>query len=147
MDTLNVLFGPPIQKERTVLSFFFSLPGKHVVCGGTTANLVSAYLNKPLDVELTYVLKEVPPIGKIEGCDLVTEGIITMRRVEKLLAGTESPDSDGASLIYNAMHGAEKINFVCGDLSEEKKILLKKIIFHLKQEKKTVETFLSLCEG
>ena len=141
MDTLNVLFGPPIQKERTVLSFFFSLPGKHVVCGGTTANLVSAYLNKPLDVELTYVLKDVPPIGKIEGCDLVTEGIITMRRVEKLLAGEETLDKDGASLIYQAMQEAEKVSFVCGKLSEEKKTILKKIIAHLKQKGKTVETF------
>ena len=122
------------------MSFFFSLPGKHFVCGGTTSNIVSDYLKKPLEIELTYVLKDIPPIGKMEGTDLVTEGIITMQRVEKLLSGTDKPDKDGASLIYQDMCNAEKINFVCGDLSEEKKTLLKTIITHLEREGKTVET-------
>ena len=145
MDTkkLNILFGPPINKERTVLSFFFSLPGKHIVSGGTTSNIVAEYLNKPLNIELVYIRKDIPPIGEMEGVDLVTEGVITMTRVKKLLAGEDAPEGDGASLIYKEMEIADEIIFVCGVLSDEKETLLTEITSLLNtQGKKT--TFYAL---
>lgn len=136
---LNVLFGPPkFGEERTTLSFFFSLPGKHFVCGGTTANAVADYLNKPLEIELVYIRKDVPPVGKIDGVDLVTEGIVTLKRVEKLLSGRERPEEDGASLIYKAMQEADEIELCCGFLTEGKKELVSSLVALLRERKKTV---------
>ncbi len=79
----NILFGLPSSPndDAKVLDSFLSLEGLHVVCGGTTAQVVAKKLGKPLKVSLHYEDKDVPPIGYIEGIDLVTEGVITMSRV------------------------------------------------------------------
>ena len=78
----NILFGLPSSPNdgAKALDSFLRLEGLHVVCGGTTAQVVAKKLGKPLKVSLYYEDKDVPPIGYIEGIDLVTEGVITMSR-------------------------------------------------------------------
>jgi hypothetical protein len=81
---VNLLIGPPKNPEDVtkMMSLFFSKEGKHIVCGGTTSTLAAEYLNRPLDFsESFYVDPDIPPIAKIEGVDLVTEGVITISRV------------------------------------------------------------------
>lgn len=82
---VNVVFGPPSNREdcSRMMSLFFSKVGKHVVCGGTTAKIAADYLGKELVADLNFVDSDVPPMGKIEGVDLVTEGIITMNKVKE----------------------------------------------------------------
>ncbi len=58
---------------------------RRIVCGGTSATIVSRVLNKKLDVSLDYVDPEIPPIAYLDGIDLVTEGVLTLNRVIKLL--------------------------------------------------------------
>ena len=138
-NIINILFGPPKHgKERMTISFFFNLPGKHIVCGGTTANLVSDYLKKPLTVDLVYYRDDVPPVGKMEGVDLVTEGILTLTRVKEMLIEDEAPAGDAASLIYKMLCAAEEICFVCGVLTEEKKTLLTGVVALLQKRSKSV---------
>ena len=148
-NKVNILFGPPkYGKERMTISFFFNLPGKHIVCGGTTANLVSDYLKKPLTVDLVYYRDDVPPVGEIEGVDLVTEGILTLTRVKEMLINGETPGKDAASLIYTMLCAAEEICFVCGALTDEKKLLLAEIVTRLQKrsQKVTVLNGTSLSE-
>ena len=65
---------------------FMSDPSaKTIVCGGTSATIVSRVLGKRLDVSLDYVDPEIPPIAYMEGVDLVTEGVLTLNRVVQLL--------------------------------------------------------------
>ncbi len=82
---VNVVFGPPSNKEdcNRMMSLFFSKGGKHVVCGGTTAKIAADYLGKKVEADLNFVESDVPPLGRIEGVDLVTEGIITMNKVKE----------------------------------------------------------------
>ncbi len=80
---LSLMMGPPrdpndLSKMHTA---FFSSTGRKIICGGTTASLAAEYLKKPLEAELTYFDPEIPPTSKIEGIDLVTEGVITMSKV------------------------------------------------------------------
>ena len=148
-NKVNILFGPPkYGKERMILSFFFNLPGKHIVCGGTTANVVSDYLKKPLTVDIVYYREDVPPVGEIEGVDLVTEGILTLTRVKEMLVNDECPKGDAASLIYTMLCDAEEICFVCGSLTEEKKLLLAELVACLQKraQKVTVLNGTSLSE-
>ena len=56
-----------------------------IVCGGTSATIVSRVLNRKLDVSLDYVDPEIPPIAYMDGVDLVTEGVLTLNRVLQLL--------------------------------------------------------------
>ena len=82
-EPINVLFGSPVNKDDDdrMLSLFFSKDGKHIVCGGTTANIAAKYLGKKVRAELNYFDSGIPPIASIEGVDLVTEGVITMDKV------------------------------------------------------------------
>ena len=78
-----MLFGPPSNRDDCdrMMSLFFSKEGKHIICGGTTSTIAAKYLHKPLVASLDFVESDVPPIAKIEGVDLVTEGVITVNKV------------------------------------------------------------------
>ncbi len=80
---INLLIGPPSNPEdlEDMLSKFFNQDGKHVVCGGTTSSLAAEYLGKEISTGFEYHDNEIPPIAKIPGVDLVTEGVITINRV------------------------------------------------------------------
>ena len=123
---VNILFGPPRNRDDCgkMMSLFFSKEGKHIVCGGTTASIASEYLKKPLQTSLNFVSDDVPPVAKIEGVDLVTEGVITVNKVveyandvigENKLYEKWSYGQDGASLISRILfEEATDINFYVG---------------------------------
>ncbi|MDR1108592.1 MAG: serine/threonine-protein phosphatase [Spirochaetaceae bacterium] len=81
---VNLLIGPPLSPAELpkMMSLFFSKEGKHIVCGGTTSALAAEFLGKPLETGIPrYVDPEIPPTAKIDGVNLVTEGVITIHRV------------------------------------------------------------------
>jgi len=80
---VNLLIGPAsnVDDDGKMLSLFFSKEGKHIVCGGSTSNMVAEYLHKPLVMDTEYIDKEIPPTSFLEGVDLVTEGVITINKV------------------------------------------------------------------
>lgn len=80
---VNLLIGPAsnVDDDVKMLSLFFSKEGKHIVCGGSTSNMVAEYLHKPLVMDTEYIDKEIPPTSFLEGVDLVTEGVITINKV------------------------------------------------------------------
>ena len=80
---VNMLFGPTRNRDDAdrMMSLFFSKEGKHIVCGGTTSSIAAQYLGKPLRASLCFERSDIPPMGEIEGVDLVTEGVITVSKV------------------------------------------------------------------
>ncbi len=80
---VNLLFGPPVNPddENRMMALFFAKEGKHIVCGGTTSKVVSRYLGKAIEPLVNVEQTDVPPMSKIEGVDLVTEGVITINHV------------------------------------------------------------------
>ncbi len=79
----NLLMGPPKSPDdvNKMMALFFSKEGRHIVCGGTTSSLAAGYLGKEVRTELEYLDPEVPPAAKIDGVDIVTEGVITVSKV------------------------------------------------------------------
>ena len=63
-------------------------PGKKVVCGGTSANIVARVLHRKIETTLNYADPTLPPTGKIQGIDLVTEGVLTLSRTWRSCAAT-----------------------------------------------------------
>lgn len=125
-EPMNILFGPPSNRNDCdrMMSLFFSKEGKHIICGGTTSTIAAKYLRRPLRASIEYENSDVPPIAKLEGVDLVTEGVITVNKVlsyaEDYLSGNElyeewSFRKDGASLICQLLfEEATDINFYVG---------------------------------
>jgi hypothetical protein len=90
-----------------------------VVCGGTTAKIVARQTGQALEVDLTTMTAEVPPVGRIVGVDLVTEGILTLTRVRDLLrAGTTRMavrfQVDGASCLLRLLLDVDHVHFLVG---------------------------------
>jgi len=125
-EPMNILFGPPSNRDDCdrMMSLFFSKEGKHIICGGTTSSIAAKYLRKPLQATLNFEKSDVPPIAKLEGVDLVTEGVITMNKVieyaKDYLGENEMYEQwnykhDGASLICRLLfEEATDINFYVG---------------------------------
>ena len=123
---MNLMIGPPSNPDDVdkMMSLFFSKEGKHIVCGGTTSTLAAKYLGKPLGTTLGYMDPEIPPIGVIEGVDLVTEGVITINKVLEYAKGYLADDTtpmewaykkDGASQISKLLfEEATDISFYIG---------------------------------
>ena len=85
---VHLMTGPaknPDDDGRMVRDFMSDPSAKTIVCGGTSASIVSRVLGKRLDVSLDYVDPEIPPIAYMDGVDLVTEGVLTLNRVVQLL--------------------------------------------------------------
>lgn len=124
---VNLLFGPPEDPADVpkMMSLFFSKRGRHIVCGGTTSQLAAKFLQKPLDTSPSADSDpDIPPTSKIEGVDLVTEGVITMSRVFEYAKGSADGSgtygdwhdrTDGASRIAKMLfEEATDINFFVG---------------------------------
>ncbi len=114
---LIMFTGPPRLRELDSLAVdkLMEYPGKKVVCGGTTANIVARELGRQLTVELEYDDPEIPPCAHIEGIDLVTEGMLTLNRALAYLSDGEIPNrADGASRVARLLSDSDKIKFVTG---------------------------------
>lgn len=120
------MIGPPEHPEddQKAVEELLDGGGKTIVCGGTTSNLVARVLDKPLIPTIEYFDPEIPPTAKIQGIDLVTEGVITIGHVLKLAKGyLENEDlstawtgkKDGASRIAQLLfEEATDIRFIGG---------------------------------
>lgn len=125
-EPMNLLFGPPSNRDdaNRMMSLFFSKEGKHIICGGTTSSIAAKYLRKPLQATLNFEKSDVPPIAKLEGVDLVTEGVITVNKVLEYAQDYINKNElyeqwnfqrDGASLICQLLfEEATDINFYIG---------------------------------
>ena len=124
---VNLLIGPPEHYDDNykMMALFFSKAGKHIVCGGTTAKIAASYLGKKIvAVPESASDPDVPPISKIEGVDLTTEGLVTISRVLKYAHNylednseytTWAYQDDGASQIARLLFDeATDIHFFVG---------------------------------
>ena len=122
-----VMVGPPVNAEEDdkVVSKLLSCTGKKVVCGGTTSQIVAKKLGKPVEVDLKYFNAAVPPIGKIEGIDLVTEGVITLGKACEIIQeyaaqkgiskNVDLTKKDGATLLAKMLiKDSTEITFLVG---------------------------------
>jgi hypothetical protein len=89
-----LITGPPFYKIKDFdfVGRIKNFNGKKIICGGTTAEIIARELN--IDVKIQHSRKEanaLPPAAKMKGFELISEGILTLGKVEELL---ENYDSD-----------------------------------------------------
>lgn len=88
-----LITGPPFYKIKDFdfVGRIRDFEGKKIICGGTTAEIIARELN--LEVEIQHRVKEadaLPPSAQMEGFEMVTEGILTMGKVEEILENYNS---------------------------------------------------------
>jgi len=91
---LLVLTGPPFSRvhDYDLAVMALNTPGRKVICGGTTANIIAKRLNRKVyDVDQTHDPK-IPPYARMDGFELVTEGALTLCEVLRLLEGEFVPE-------------------------------------------------------
>jgi hypothetical protein len=117
-QVVNLLTGPPQDhtRDREIVNRFIKSPGKKIVCGGTTSEIVSRTIGKKVIVDQESESMIAPPRYDIEGIDLVTEGVVTLNQVYNLL--DEPPErlveDSGVTELCRMLRNADRINFFVG---------------------------------
>ena len=125
-QNVSIMFGPPSNPadDDQVVRDFLAQDGIKIVSGGTTSKIVSKYLGTEVQTCLDYFDPKIPPIGRMKGVDLVTEGVITLGHVMELsnmIVSQTNTDlswlqkKDGASLIAQYLfERATDVSFYAG---------------------------------
>jgi hypothetical protein len=116
---LLICTGPPYEKEKDkeLASIVLGYKGKVILCGGTTADIVARELNRTIIDELIFEDPDLPPESFLEGIDLVTEGILTLQKVNEILKTYNNSVRLGkgpADKIVRLVMESDEIHFVIG---------------------------------
>lgn len=86
-EVINIFTGPPENSadDSKVVNEILETDGQVILCGGTTANIVSRELKRDIEVDLSTMSKDIPPIAHMQGILLVTEGVLTMNKTIEIL--------------------------------------------------------------
>lgn len=111
--------GPPYEKEKDkeLASKVMDYSGKVILCGGTTADIIARELNRKIVDELIFEDPDLPPESFIDGIDLVTEGILTMQKVNEILKVYNNSLKLGkgpADKIVRLLMESDQIHFIIG---------------------------------
>lgn len=113
----TVITGPAGNRDNTpkLVEDFINSQGLKIVCGGTTSHLVAQRLGNELQIDLKYLDSGLPPMAKLKGIDLVTEGILTLNRVvDYLKTGVPEGIENAATRLVEAFDFCDGITFLVG---------------------------------
>ncbi len=114
---LLVLTGPPFDedKDHEFAELVACYDGKTVICGGTTANIVERELCLTCEIDKTSFDEKIPMSSTMDGIDLVTEGILTLTEVYRMLKeGIDKDKNNAAVRLANLLLDSDRIDFVVG---------------------------------
>lgn len=110
--------GPPYSKnkDREYANMTADFQGKKIISGGTTAEIISRELKRTITTDLRRNRdRKLPPTSQIDGIDLVTEGILTLTEVLRILEKkVEYSYSNPAVQIVELLMDSDVIRFIVG---------------------------------
>ena len=115
-----IFTGPPLDSktDRYYVDKFMKFEGKKVICGGTTGNIIAKIIEKEIEVDVMNSYNgSIPPYGTMEGVDLVTEGVLTIQGLIKLVAECKKDMYDVDVDADNA-NAAEKLFYIIRECDE-----------------------------
>ena len=116
---LLICTGPP-QSEQDDAEFsklFEEFPGSKIICGATTAEIISRLLNKEIIDSKEISDTELPPTAQMEGVEIITEGILTLSKVSEILKNYSQATTLGkgpADEIVRKILDSDEIHFLAG---------------------------------
>ncbi|MBE9169990.1 SpoIIE family protein phosphatase [Pleurocapsales cyanobacterium LEGE 06147] len=126
-NPLMIFTGPPLnrEKDKIYVERLLNFQGRKIICGGTTGNIVASYLGETIEMELSTIRKDLPPIGILNNVDLVTEGILTISKATEYIKNCHGDitrlkfDNNGAYLLAKEILQADSISFLVGQKINE----------------------------
>jgi serine/threonine protein phosphatase PrpC len=111
-----VCTGPPFDKENDTLfaNKLNTYKGSKVVCGGTTSQIIARELNLSLKLDLANIVPDLPPSATMESVDLVTEGVLTLSRVNDLIISDITDEQSPAGNLLRFLLAHDCIHFLVG---------------------------------
>ncbi|MBC7237593.1 MAG: stage II sporulation protein E, partial [Chloroflexi bacterium] len=123
--------GPPADRtlDAQATERLIKSEGLKVICGGTTAQIAARVLGKELKVEWVPPRQRpqgrserkrgAPPTAKLEGIDLVTEGIVTLGQTLELIEVAETVhdlphEEDAAHRLARILLQADEVDLLVG---------------------------------
>jgi hypothetical protein len=116
---LLIVTGPPFEEEndRLLGDAVRAFKGKKVICGATTADIIARELGLEIEDSLVFEDPDLPPVSFMEGMDLVTEGILTITKVTRILkefTPSLPPGKGPADRIVKLVRQSDEIHFIVG---------------------------------
>lgn len=112
-----ILSGPPFAADRDAefAQLVKTFDGRKVICGGTSAEIVSRELGRPLRTPLLRGRSALPPVSLMDGVDLVTEGILTLTAAQRYLeTGMPLSETNAATRLVELLRESDVIELVVG---------------------------------
>ena len=117
---LLICTGPPFDpsNDSKMAQAFDSYPGKKIACGGTTAQILARELNRKIIGDgRQHVKSNLPTSARMEGADLITEGILTLGHLADLIQNYKEgdvPENSPAGEILKIIMDSDVIDFLMG---------------------------------
>jgi hypothetical protein len=116
---LLICTGPPQEEadDPKFAQLYDEFPGKKIICGATTADLVARELKLEIIDSNVITDSELPPMASMNGAELVTEGILTLSKVHSLLKNYSQSTKLGkspADEIVKLILDSDEIHFLVG---------------------------------
>ncbi|MFI4911263.1 MAG: SpoIIE family protein phosphatase [Sedimentisphaeraceae bacterium JB056] len=114
-----VVTGPPAETkfDAYLIDQIISFDGKKIICGGTTANIVARYFNTKVETDIGDLNRNLPPVSRLKGVDMVTEGTLTLTRLADMLESGEDIEQnnpDAAARLLESLLDSDIIKFLVG---------------------------------
>jgi len=119
----TVWSGPPADPalDPVALEKLMAEPGMRIICGDTTTAIAARLLGVEPELEPRPEdgWAEVPPTARLEGVNLVTEGLVTLGQAHERVARAKRVrdlprKTDGATRLAQMLLSADRIHFIVG---------------------------------
>jgi hypothetical protein len=116
---LMICTGPPQEEisDGEFAGILEAFNGKKIICGATTSDIISREWKKEIIDSNIITDPELPPVSRMEGVELITEGILTLSKVNELLKEYNQSTKLGkgpADEIVKLILDSDEIHFIAG---------------------------------
>ena len=117
---LLILTGPPFNRMH---DFDMAMIAAHatcrkVICGGTTANLISKRLKLSIENDVSQPRDgRIPPAARMQGFEMVTEGVLTLSETLRMLEDERThtaQNGNAAAQLVDLLLNSDVVRFVVG---------------------------------
>lgn len=117
---LMIATGPPFDKSKDTeyVEKVMGFEGYKIISGATTAEIFSKHFGAEIIDDYENLDPSLPPMSRMEGVDLVTEGVLTLNKVINILSNNKASEinlgNGPADKIVERLMDSDEINFVVG---------------------------------